>query len=1176
MGLAVMGSFLFSPGLRAQCISQFPYFEDFENGAGGWSSSSIVPVNPGAPNSWTLTLPTNYSIDTAYSGLNAWVTGNSNTNFNLPDWTHFPNEFSAVTSPCFDFTSLQRPALRVAIWWQSEFMADGTALQASLDSGSTWFLVGDYLDPNNWYNDNAIAGNINGGPGGQSIGWSGIDTLGLGSGGYVLALQDLDTLAGQSEVFFRFVFSSNDISDSLSLSDGFAFDDFTISSRPSIELGNDTLICQGDSLVLDVCDPALDSYSWNFSFIDTSCVKTIKQRGGYILTVQDTLGFILRDTIFVDITNVNLGGRYYLCPDDTISLNAGNPLATSYLWAPGGSTAQTIEVSSGGNYSVAVTDSQGCISRDTAQVFDPISTFPYFEDFENGPRGWTAGSIIPGNPNGLSSWVLTEPDNFSIDTAYSGVNAWVTGNSPNNFGLPAWTYFPGEFSAVTSPCFDFSNLQNPGIQMAIWWQSEFSQDGTCLQASTDGGVTWETIGDYIDPVNWYNDSSVNGGIYGGPGGQPLGWSGIDSVSTGPGRYLLAQHALDGLAGEPSVRLRFAFSANSISDSVSLSDGFAFDDILIADMPIVDAGPDTVICFANLFILDVCVPGATSYQWNNNPIDTFCTKVAVRTDQYIVRVVDTLGFIQRDTMNLLVSDTYVNLGSDLGICPGDSVVLNAGNPWGDHLWLPDSVDTQVRSIKKSGTYTAQVSDSLGCLAQDSINVIVDFVPNTDLGADTSICAGETIVLDASQGNPGTTYDWTPVSAFSQTINVAAPGTYTVKVTSPFGCEIGDTVTIRTNPLPSVNLGPDRTVCMPFQLNATNPSASFTWTTGESTPAIQVTQGGTYGVSVTSDSGCTRFDSVVLSEGLFPDPELGPDVVICGGQSVTFTPAGAGPGNTYLWSTNDTTPGITVNYGDEFILRMASADGCEARDTVTVTESPLTVELGPDRTICDGDIITLNAGNSADQYSWSTGQNTQTLVVNTTNEYKVEVRDDQGCVLRDSVNVFVVPAPRPGFSVSGDTVLNGTVDFGDLTQGNPVSWFWEFGDGKSDTVQNPSHVYKSFGSFNVCLTVEDGNCERTECQMLTIALPQDVDEAALGDIRLYPNPSKGSFQLDLKLMEAADVEVEIFDLRGKKVYQEDMGYVLSQRRKINLNTTQKGMFILSLDIGGYQLYRKILIE
>ena len=310
-----------------------------------------------------------------------------------------------------------------------------------------------------------------------------------------------------------------------------------------------------------------------------------------------------------------------------------------------------------------------------------INQFPYFEDFESGAGGWTAGSIDPTNPNGLSSWILTLPTNYSIDTAYSGTHAWVTGNSNSNFGLPQWTYWPGEFSAVTSPCYDFSNLQNPGIQVAIWWQSEFSQDGTCMQASTDGGLTWTTIGAYIDPVNWYNDSSVNGGVLGGPGGQPLGWSGLDSVSTGPGQYVIAQHGLDGLAGEPNVRLRFAFSANAVSDSISLSDGFAFDDVLIADRPIIDAGPDTVICFANFLTLDVCVPGAENYQWNNNPIDTFCTKVAVTTGSYFVKVIDTLGFIQSDTMNLLVSDTYVNLGSDVGICPGDSVVINSGNPWG---------------------------------------------------------------------------------------------------------------------------------------------------------------------------------------------------------------------------------------------------------------------------------------------------------------------------------------------------------------------------------------------------------------------------------------------------------------------------------------------------------------
>ncbi|MEO0899957.1 MAG: PKD domain-containing protein [Bacteroidota bacterium] len=805
----------------------------------------------------------------------------------------------------------------------------------------------------------------------------------------------------------------------------------------------------------------------------------------------------------------------------------------------------------------------------TAQV----TTYPYFEDFESGAGGWTAGKI---NPNSSpSSWVLTLPTNYSIDTAYSGVNAWVTGNSNNIAGFPQWSYFPGEFSAVTSPEFDFTNLQNPGIQVAIWWQSEFSQDGTCFQSSIDGGMTWQTVGAYIDPVNWYNDSSVNGGMLGGPGGQPLGWSGLDSVNTGPGEYVIAQHGLDGLGGQPSVLLRFAFSSNSVSDSVSLSDGFAFDDVFIADRPIIDVGPDTLICFAERLILDVCTPGATTYQWNNNPIDTFCNIIAVTTGQFFVNVTDTLGFIQSDTMNLLVSDTYANLGSDIGLCPGDTFELDAENPWADHLWLPDSSTNQVIQLFESGSFTVEISDSLGCVAVDSINVIVDFVPDTDLGADTSICAGENIILDASSGNPGTTYDWSPISASSQTVSIAAPGTYAVIVTSPFGCLTGDTVNIGVNPLPSVNLGVDRMVCPPFEINAGNTNATYAWTTNETTQTISVTQNGLYGVTVTTDSGCARYDEVNLTMGTYADANLGPDRKLCGpGESFTLSPAGTGA--SYLWSTGDVTSSITVTQADQYILQLTSADGCVSIDTVNVTSSTLNVDLGPDLVICDGDVITLDAGPLPDLYTWSTGESSRRIQVSNSGMYSVLVEESGGCFRRDSVFVTVEPAPQPTFSVSGDQAVFQSLQFNDQSTGTPTNWSWDFGDGSTSNLQNPTHTYQSLGDFEVCLTVDDGNCERTECQTLTIGLPSDLEAALFTSLDVYPNPSQGNLTLDLQLKDINEVSLEVFDLRGKKVFGEVLGKGQQIIRNINLGAQDKGMYILQLNVGEFQVYRKLMIE
>ena len=144
-----------------------------------------------------------------------------------------------------------------------------------------------------------------------------------------------------------------------------------------------------------------------------------------------------------------------------------------------------------------------------------------------------------------------------------------------------------EDSNVQSPVFDFSALAaDPTFKMSVWWESEFSWDGSNLQSSIDGGATWNNVGVFGDPNNWYTDNTINGT----PGGSPEGWTGRNG-SGSPG-WVEAEHALDGLAGQPAVSLRVTFG----SDGSVQDDGFAFDDVRIGigDPPVIACPADLMI------------------------------------------------------------------------------------------------------------------------------------------------------------------------------------------------------------------------------------------------------------------------------------------------------------------------------------------------------------------------------------------------------------------------------------------------------------------------------------------------------------------------------------------------------------------------------------------------------
>jgi hypothetical protein len=187
-----------------------------------------------------------------------------------------------------------------------------------------------------------------------------------------------------------------------------------------------------------------------------------------------------------------------------------------------------------------------------------ITTYPYVEDFELGAGGWTV-------TGGL--WALGTPAATVINSASSGVNSWAT----NLTG----TYAANSDAAVTSPVFDFTAVPNPFLQASVWWNSEFSWDGAVLQSSTDGGATWQNVGAFGDPGNWFTDNTINGN----PGGQSEGWTGRNSSGNGSGGWVNASHDLTGLGGLASVTLRVSFG----SDGSVQDDGFAFDDVNIVNL-----------------------------------------------------------------------------------------------------------------------------------------------------------------------------------------------------------------------------------------------------------------------------------------------------------------------------------------------------------------------------------------------------------------------------------------------------------------------------------------------------------------------------------------------------------------------------------------------------------------
>ena len=295
-------------------------------------------------------------------------------------------------------------------------------------------------------------------------------------------------------------------------------------------------------------------------------------------------------------------------------------------------------------------------------------------------------------------------------------------------------------------------------------------------------------------------------------------------------------------------------------SVNVGGCIASDTIHITYPAVLNAslGNDTSFCVGDSVILKTPIPNA-SYLWNTG---STAQEISVRTTgTYFIKVNNGLCDFY-DTVRVTTLDKPVfSLGNDTVICSNESLVLKPALSNGNWLWQ-DGSGSQQFQVKAPGLYWLQFSQQ-GCSQRDSVQIAYKRSPMPNLGNDTSLCEGNSLLLNLTSPDISR-YEWQD-NATGPTYLIKKAGTFQVKVFGSNGCTGSDAINVSYTALPTIEINGDSVLCsgVPIALTAKASNAnSLAWQTGSTAPQLMVTSPGVYTITATNICGSITVGKTIL--------------------------------------------------------------------------------------------------------------------------------------------------------------------------------------------------------------------------------------------------------------------------------------------------------------------------
>lgn len=910
---------------------------------------------------------------------------------------------------------------------------------------------------------------------------------------------------------------------------------------PQINLINDTTLCVGDEIVWETGLGTSYNFSWQGSLLATSAIL-INSQGEYSVRVTDTRGCELAsDTVSVLVDNytINIGpSDTALCAGNNIGLITGWDETVEYLWNDG-SKDSIILIDTSGLYSVSTWNALGCQATDSINV-EIVGIAPeiLFSVSKSCLKEETFFNSLspPQDSISIVRWIFNLTDtlygvNISYTFLQSGENR-VDYYIESKFGCGNDTVikvFVNDIASLELPSvkicsnvpytyqYDITIPDGQHVQSYSWYLNgtliandsipqiiisepdiykilgEFELSTGCL--AQDSSLI-EVASELPHPESFKLIAPFDGEFIENDAVQFL-WDKKESIS-----FYLIQLSTNIEFSSP-IRQEYSNSNSLIIDDLSgLNDtlfwrtiGFNYcNDSIISDI--------NMLNFVTPFSFDNLLLGynGDSIIKVNNAVNTLKNIAGLNnhltqpieasrpliSENYLAK--PTISF---DGVNDFMSGIFVDT-----LKPPYSIIV---------LWKVDESKYQACFDGILPEPRNMLSTSVPYLRYHSsnylyytINMPFNFIVTTlRINGNESEIYENGILM--STNNPGDSYFKGLTLGSSNTNNAFLSGE--IASILFFDGLILDQQQVIENYLykeyaPPVNLLYDITIPYGFAdttiTTAEKPwFTSYQWSTSENDtlPTLTVSEPGTYAVTVTDIFGFESTDSLRV---LYPEFTIPANTTLCLGDTLRWNLDAKGP-YSYEWSTGESDMDIDLFEAGAYSVTITDTLGNQWSPepvVITIDHFPATASLGADTTLCRGNRLQLQNGQSeAVGFLWSDGSTQPYYRIDQTETVTVQVTNALGCVAHDTIHIDVAgTAPVANFE-TGNLCRTYPVTFTNtslaLDGAEIESVLWNFNNQSTATTTHANYAFAQAGEVAITLTVNTNQgCTNDTTQTLRI--------------------------------------------------------------------------------------------